>query len=288
LTETRKCATIFIRINQNDYPILKGSHNMHINKIGFNHFHEQDFFISRPEGSGDYLLLLIKTPALFIINGKEVTAAPSTVMLYKKGSPQFYGACDAEFGNDWLHFSTDTPEDEQLISDLAIPFDTPLALTSLAELPSLLKLLCIEFFSSNLHRDTSLELLLRLFFMKVSEKLSFRAEGDFGSWHERMSGTRAMIYNNPAREWTVDVLAKRLNMSRSSFQHTYKVVFGISPMKDVITARTEHAKYLLSSTDHTVAQIAQLCGYSSDVHFMRQFRQQTGMTPSAYRHSVKI
>lgn len=261
---------------------------MHINKIGFNHFHDADFFINRSEGSGDYLLLLIKTPAVFTVGGERVSAAPSTVMLYRVGTPQLYGASGTQFGNDWFHFMPDSPEDEQLLSGLSALFDTPTALDSLSELSMLINLMCSEWFSANSHRDESLDLLLRLFFLKLGEKLALRAEGGFGSRYERMTGIRTMIYNLPAREWTIDGLSKRLHMSRSSFQHTYKRVFGVSPMSDVIAARTEHAKYLLSSTDHTVAHVAQLCGYASDIHFMRQFRRQTGMTPSEYRQTVRI
>lgn len=261
---------------------------MHINKIGFNHFHDTDFFINRPEGSGDYLMLLVKTPAVFVTGGEQITTASASVMLYRIGTPQLYGASDTQFGNDWFHFLPDNDDDERLLSELSIPFDTPTAVGSLSELSVLINLMCSEWFSSNPQRTQSLDLLLRLFFLKLSEKLTLRAEGGFGDRYERMTGIRTMIYNLPAREWTIDTLASRLHMSRSSFQHTYKRVFGVTPMSDVIAARTEHAKYLLSSTDHTVAHIAQLCGYASDIHFMRQFRRQTGMTPTAYRRTGRI
>ena len=32
---------------------------MQINNIGYHHFHDADFKIERPNGSGDYLLLLL-------------------------------------------------------------------------------------------------------------------------------------------------------------------------------------------------------------------------------------
>ena len=44
---------------------------MKINTIGYHHTHDADFIIERPNGSGDYLLLIIKTPALFRFAGKE-------------------------------------------------------------------------------------------------------------------------------------------------------------------------------------------------------------------------
>ncbi|MNC73208.1 HTH-type transcriptional regulator GadW [compost metagenome] len=58
-------------------------------------------------------------------------------------------------------------------------------------------------------------------------------------------------------------------------------------MADVIASRVEHAKYLLTTTDISVKKIAEMCGYASEIHFMRQFKQQLGLTPSQYRADKK-
>jgi AraC family transcriptional regulator of arabinose operon len=58
-------------------------------------------------------------------------------------------------------------------------------------------------------------------------------------------------------------------------------------MTDVINSRIEHAKYLLTTTDISVKQIAQLCGYNNENHFMRQFKEITGITPTKFRDNAK-
>lgn len=78
-------------------------------------------------------------------------------------------------------------------------------------------------------------------------------------------------------------MAKRLNLSASYFQHSYKNLFGVSVMNDVITSRIAHSKILLSGTDFSIKKIAELCGYEYDVYFMRQFKKRTGMTAREYR-----
>lgn len=123
--------------------------------------------------------------------------------------------------------------------------------------------------------------------MKLSEKLHRTADKGMGSSYEKMSVVRAKIYNDPAYNWTIEGLAHEMNMSRSSFQHSYKKLFGVTPMNDVINARTERAGYLLASTEHSVSRIAQMCGYSSDIHFVRQFRKVTGERPTEYRTRVR-
>lgn len=259
---------------------------MKINNIGYNHCHDADFNIYRPHGSGDNLLLILKTTAVFTINGKEQTAQPNSFILYKKGTPQFYRADGCPYANDWFHFDIDE-EDEEFLRDLKIPFDKVVRIGDINPLSNLVKSMCYENFSTNLYKADSTRHYLSLFFIKLSEKLQYAADENVSSYYDKMAVIRTKIYNMPYIEWTVDSLAAELNLSKSYFQHLYKQIFGVSAISDVINSRVEHGKYLLSSTDFSVRQIAEKCGYDSDIHFMRQFKDKAGMTPSAYRESLK-
>ena len=55
-------------------------------------------------------------------------------------------------------------------------------------------------------------------------------------------------------------------------------------MQDLIEARINAARQLLTATDLPVHEIAAACGYQNATHFMRQFKEITGLTPSAYRN----
>ena len=80
-------------------------------------------------------------------------------------------------------------------------------------------------------------------------------------------------------------MAADVNMSRSYFQHLYSEVFGVSCMADVISGKIEKAKEILSETGCTVSQVASMCGYDNDEHFMRQFKKIVGVTPTKYRQN---
>ena len=56
---------------------------MKINNIGYNHTHDADLVIQRPTGSGDHLLLLLKTPAVFTFGEKDVFTEPDSFILFK-------------------------------------------------------------------------------------------------------------------------------------------------------------------------------------------------------------
>lgn len=255
---------------------------MRINNIGYDHCHDADFRIDRPDGSGDHLALLLKTPAVFTFDGKDIQTEANSVIIYRKGTPQYYRASGSVFANDWFHFELD--EDEYALFDSAdIPFDKVKKLESLDELSAMIRNMSYENYSSNTYKVDSTELYMKLFFLKLSEKLHSRTDTVNGSYHEKMSLIRSKIYNMPYNDWKIDGLAHELAMSRSYFQHLYKQIFGISAMNDVIRSRTAHAKYLLSTTDIPVNRIAEMCGYTNEYHFIRQFRSKTDMTPSVYR-----
>lgn len=255
---------------------------MQINNIGYNHSHDADFQISRPDGSGDYLFLIVKTPAIFTLSGKDIQTEPNSVILYKKGTPQFYRVLGTVFTNDWLHF--DINEDElSLFEEWKIPFDTILPLNNINDLSLFIKNITYERYSSNHYREQSVSLYLQLLFMKLSEKLHSLPDERISSYYEKMSMLRFRIYNMPYLDWNISGLSHGLSISKSYFQHLYKEIFGTGVMEDVIQSRIQHAKYLLSTTSLSIKEIASMCGYSNETHFMRQFKGIMNMTPSQYR-----
>lgn len=258
---------------------------MKINNIGYNHRHDADFFVSRPNGSGDNLLLLLKTPAIFLLNGEEIHTEKDSFILFREGTPQDYRSDGSEFANDWFHFSYDEDE-KNLFTELDIPFDRVIRIGDMSDLSMIVKSMSYENYSTNIYRTDSVELYLKLFFIKLSEKLHPAEQSTVSSYYDKMAMLRSQIYSNPKNDWNIDWLAHQLAMSRSHFEHTYKKLFGISPMNEVINSRLEHAKFMLASTDVPINQIAEMCGYKSDIHFMRQFKSRTGMTPTEFRSSA--
>ena len=255
---------------------------MRINNIGYGHTHDADFFINRPNGSGDHLLLLLKSPAVFTFNGQDTVTEPNSFIIFHKDTPQFYRAADQPFSNDWVHFTADD-DDREFFDSLDIPMDRVIKGGVLNSLSLLIKNMCYEHYSSNLFKTDSAELYLKLIFLKLSELIHSSSDTDSTSLYEKLSILRAKIYSQPFNDWNIGGLSHELALSKSYFQHLYKQQFGVSAVNDIISSRVEHGKYLLSTTDISVKQISQMCGYNNENHFMRQFKERTGMTPSQYR-----
>lgn len=260
---------------------------MKISNIGYDYRHGNNFCINRPIGSGDFMVLLLKTPAYFILDGKRQHTNKNSVIIYKKGTPQHYGSVGCEYVNDWIHFDMDNT-DLQEFKEMGLTFDTVLSIDDITTLSELIKNMCYEKYSLNQYKEKSAELYIKLFFTKLAEQINHNNNEKSSIYHKELSALRTEIYTLPQNDWNIGYMAAKLALSQSYFQHIYKDYFGVSAISDVVKSRIEHSKYLLFSTGYSLNIISEMCGYKNDVHFMRQFKKLEGISPTQYRNRIKI
>ena len=128
---------------------------------------------------------------------------------------------------------------------------------------------------------------MALIFSKIDEEINAENDTAFDNKYEKLSIIRGKIYSRPYDFHRVEEAAHELRMSKSLFQHNYKKKFGVTFIQDLIKSRTEYAKMLLSTTNLSIDAVSSQCGYKTYVHFTKQFREQTGCTPSEYRKKCK-
>lgn len=256
---------------------------MYIRSMGVNHRHNSDFVKDRPNGTGEYILLLIKTKAVFKFGENEIHTKPNSLIIYRKGSPQFFRADNDIYINDWICF--DMTEDEVAFFDKAeIKLDTVYEVNNTVNISSLIKNIYHELLSDSIHKSNVISNYLEILFFKISECI--KAQNKHWNFYDiKLNNLRNMIYNNPQAKWSVAELAQKIGISQSQFQRLYKSKFGVSPIADVVAARIEYAKYLLTSTDYTVSRISEELNYKSDIQFIQQFKSVVQITPSNYRKS---
>jgi len=259
---------------------------MEIHNVGYNFRHGKDFKINRPNGSGDMVIIMTKSRAVFTLKGEEIHVPSGAVTVYAKGTPQIFGADGEEFVNDWVHF--DLSKGEAVTHELNIPTDYPFVLDDTAELSDIIRMMSGERYSESPYREQTLELYMRLLLYKLAEYLCRPKSEGMSPYYSRLSEIRAEIYNTPSRFKTVSEAAEAAHMSESYFQHLYKKYFGKSFMSDVIAGRMERARYLLTHTEYRVRDIAYELGYAAEEQFIRQFRATVGMTPTKYRRHNSI
>ncbi|MCR5143444.1 MAG: AraC family transcriptional regulator [Ruminococcus sp.] len=252
---------------------------------GYHHRHDERFVIDRPDGSGDWLMLIIKTPAVFRINGEEIHAKAGSYIIYSLGTPLYYSADKGEYIDDWLHFFPDE-EDMRLISELSIPLNKPVYVGNVYSLSTIMRNICFEYYSAHTNRHLTVSLYFRIMLCKLNEQELFRYKDSHLTETKYMSDLlwiRESIFRWPEQKWNTDFFADELGISRSRFQHLYKDAFGSTMIQDIIDSRILRGCELLTTTDAKVEEIAEMCGYNSVSHFVKLFREKTGITPLTYR-----
>ena len=90
------------------------------------------------------------------------------------------------------------------------------------------------------------------------------------------------IHADPARDWSLEDLARAGAMSRSVFAERFRAATGTSPASYLADVRIRSAQQLLAQ-GRGVAEVSRAIGYGSDDGFSRAFRRRVGQTPSAWR-----
>lgn len=254
---------------------------LHITKIGENQKHDRSFFVDRPHGHPVLLLILVKTPAKFFVDTEWIETPPGTAVIFREGQKHLYGLADnsLEYIDDWLHI-------EPPVSALSkhFPFGRPIILHNTAELYSLFHLIHAEYFSVSHRKNMIIDHLTTALLNKIEDESNMN---EYPEIYYKIVSLREKIYSNPRYEWNIPEIASSLHISEGYFHSVYKHFFNKTCISDVIDSRIQAACEILTSTNKTVEDVAEVCGYHNTEHFIRQFKKIMGNTPTKYRKSMK-
>ncbi len=125
---------------------------------------------------------------------------------------------------------------------------------------------------------------LRLY---VAEASSGGSGWLFALADKQMSVALAAMHSDPAHRWTLQLLAQRAGMSRTSFALRFKETVGVSAMEYLTRWRMLRAQDMLESSGDPVSVIALSLGYESESAFAAAFKRETGSSPRQYSRSLR-
>lgn len=91
------------------------------------------------------------------------------------------------------------------------------------------------------------------------------------------------LHRSPAREWTLESLAREVGLSRSALAERFGQFVGQPPMQYLTSWRMQLAAGLLRGGTDSVARVAERVGYESEAAFSRAFKKVVGAPPSQWR-----
>jgi AraC-like DNA-binding protein len=91
------------------------------------------------------------------------------------------------------------------------------------------------------------------------------------------------LHGDPARNWTIEELARDAGLSRSVLAERFTGLVGLPPMQYLAKWRMQIASGLLAGGGVNMATVAAEVGYGSEAAFSRAFKKMVGVPPSAWR-----
>jgi AraC-like DNA-binding protein len=99
---------------------------------------------------------------------------------------------------------------------------------------------------------------------------------------KQMSAAINGMHDDPAHRWTIQSLAERAGMSRSTFALKFKETVGASPMEYLTRWRMLLAGGRLENSSDPISVIALSLGYESESAFSTAFKRVMGCSPRQY------
>jgi AraC-like DNA-binding protein len=92
-----------------------------------------------------------------------------------------------------------------------------------------------------------------------------------------------LLHASPSRQWTVELLAREIGLSRSALAERFTELIGQPPMQYLTQWRLLLAAHVLQTTTRSAAVVAEEVGYDSESAFSRAFRREFGLPPATWR-----
>lgn len=99
-----------------------------------------------------------------------------------------------------------------------------------------------------------------------------------------IQGIRQMIDDSfTLSSFSIGQLCRDAGISHAQLLRRFKAAYGVTVIAYVLRKRIELACELLETTDLPVRSIAFSCGFADEIHFMKCFKREIGLTAIAYR-----
>ena len=234
--------------------------------------------IYRPGGSGDYLLLLLKTPMKCYLKGKLEISGENACLLYAPEECQDYQAVQ-KFRNSYVHFLTDLPFGEEY----GIPTSVLLYPENFMKLDEYVRLIQQEYLARPPFFQERCRFLTEELFLFLSRNLVRKGgmvDREVSELKEEFQRLRLTMLSSCEEDWSVERLCRESSLSKSQFFAYYKRFFENSPKAELLQA-------LLTNEALQVQQAARQCGFTNMQHFSRYFKAWHHCSPREYKERLR-
>ncbi len=223
-----------------------------------------------------YFITYFETPFQYELDGAVYAGSAGNLLIQPPGSVIYHGCEELGFVNTWVYVSMDLLE--SLLKRYPLTMNTPFFVESGVLLEQYVQQATEEFNIQSVGYDEILQSITAQLIINL-----YRCYHRIGSTSGKLEAIRDELLCNPEKPWNLTQMASRCGYSVSRFCALYKEKFGSTPKQEILVARLALAQNMLRYTDRSVADIAEVCGFTYTPYFTKYFKSATGLTPREYR-----
>lgn len=99
----------------------------------------------------------------------------------------------------------------------------------------------------------------------------------------QIKGAEKILLSNLQDPPTIPLLAKMVGINQQTLKTGFRQLYGKTINKYLNEYRLQQAGLLITTGDLSIAEVANVVGYSNGGYFSRKFKQKYGITPSKFR-----
>jgi AraC-like DNA-binding protein len=226
------------------------------------------------------LVVTLQTTGQVIVDHSVFDLAPGMAILIHPWQLHRYANFQSQ-SVSWMFVTFDMPTDNPLnnLRNIPVPLDMTMLNALNAACECYLKLKTGQFHETNLirlHLATFLQTLI-IQQQNTTQKKRNRYSSSL------ISQVGKLIVSKMDQPLTVSEIAEELAISQSHLRNRFSREYNMGVLQYMHQLKTLHAMRLLCTTQMTISQIAQTCGFGSLFAFSRAFKHQTGISPRTYR-----
>ncbi len=234
-----------------------------------------DYNKNRMNSAGMHDEIVLRNGSSFV--RKE--ARSGDCILFSPGNLQYYQA-KKRFTNSFVHFTCEADE----IQGIQMPMNELFHPVDDENIVEILRKLQIEYLSKLMRRERMIDLLIKELLIECERKMYISEEKVTQTeMYSELNRFRIEMLQRCSEEWNIEKMCEMTHLGRSQLYHYYRSFFYTSPKEDLIRARIDKAKHLLTNQELRVSDVAEQSGFSNIYHFNRFFKRECGMTPGEYR-----
>ena len=236
-----------------------------------------------PRGRNDYYLMYMTEGEMPIeLNGENTVIRAGGVVCIRPHTPYSYGKSeqDRPIRYYWMHFTGN--DCERILSECGFRAGQVSELDKSQEAAYYFEDIFSEFRKRRPSFDFSVTLKAQYLLLHIGRALNTETSADASPVERSLK----FIHTNIKRSFSVKELAEMEFLSPSRYREVFREATGLSPLEYILRQRIHLACELIEQGDLSLAQVAELCGFSDRLYFQRVFKKRMNVTPGEYREKL--